>query len=506
MKRINMIKGLLLASLVGVLPVMAQSGESNSQKEKQLLPALIEQRDNLSVFAKLLQETGWADSLLQIEDEEYVPISVVPNNPSATLPGSAMVPPKKPIAYTVFAEVDSVFSAHGISDAATLTAYLQKQYATDELLSGLLYDNDYTNKQHAVNYFVSYHLLGQKLAPQQLVYHYNEIGFDRSEYIATGIAVPTVPVYDYYVTMGTPRRLLKVYESPESQGVRLNRMVTLMQDEYQEESVKQEGLLISKERMDSALNGNVYFLNDVLVYDYQTAFDLGSERLRMDMASLSPELMNLGYRRIMSDSASVVYLTPDFLENIKVLAGDLYYLSGFNNSWSDYQGDELLLGTKDGEFDILIALPPVSVSGVYQVRLGVSGNPSRSVVQYYMGEENAVSAMGLPVDERTTYQSYNTSAYKEYGLIDSSFVDMDLLLAQGGHMRAPAVFSGFRSNVRDDLNAGRRIVGAINMRPNKQYYLRIKSVIKSEMQHFLDYIELVPSVVYNHPTKPEDIW
>lgn len=502
MKRINTIKGLLLASLMGVLPVMAQSGGGSTQ-EIQLLPAVIGQRADMSVFAKLLQETGWIDSLLRIEDVDYVPVSALPDNRPSTIPNSAMVPPRKPIAYTVFAETDSVFSAHGISDAATLTAYLKEQYAADKMFAGLLYNEQYTNRQHAANYFVSYHLLGQKLNPQQLVYHYNEIGFDKNEYIRTGVAVPTVPVYDYYVTKGTPRRLLKVYESPESQGVRLNRMVTLKQDEYQEESVRQEGLSVSKERMGVASNGNVYFLKDLLVYDEQTVSGLASERLRMDMASLSPELMNLGYRRIMSDSASVVYLTPDFLENIKVLAGDLYYLSGFNSSWSDYQGDELLLATKDGDLDILIALPPVPASGMYQVRLGVSGNPDRSVVQYYLGEENAVKAMGLSVDERT---DYNSSGYKEYGLRDSSFVDMDLLLAQGGHMRAPAVFTDYRSNVRDNLDVGRRIVGTIFMDPSKQYYLRVKSVIKSEMQQFLDYIELVPSEVYDNPNKPEDIW
>lgn len=502
MKKIYRIKGLLLALFVSVLPAMAQNEGNGSQGENLLLPALIEQRADLSVFAKLLQETGWADSLLQIEDADYVPISVVPNNPSATLPHAAIVPPKKPIAYTVFAETDSVFSAHGISDAATLTAYLQQKYAGDEILAGLLYDNEYTNKLHVANYFVSYHLLGQKLRPQQLVYHYNEIGFDKDEYIRTGVAVPTVPVYDYYVTKG-PRRLLKVYESPESQGVRLNRMVTMKQDEYQEDVVNLEGLSVSKERMDSALNGNVYFLDDLLVYDDQTVSGLASERLRMDMTSLSPELMNLGYRRMMSDSASVVYMLPDFLDHIKVLAGDLYYLSGFNSPWSDYQGDELLLGSKDGELDILIALPPVPVSGTYQVRLGVSGNPARSVVQYYLGEENAVRAMGLPVDERTDYSS---TGYMEYGLRDSSFVDMDLLLAHGGHMRAPAAFSSYVANVRNNLEAGRRIIATTFMEPEKQYYLRIKSMINSKMQHFLDYIELVPSTVYNNPNKPEDIW
>lgn len=496
------IMAVLLTFLIGGLSGMARSEEDNAPKNDVLLPELIRQREELSIFSKLLQETGWADSLLRSVDESYVPVSEVPSKVSSvTFPVQGFAPPQKPIAYTVFAECDSVFAAYGISDAATLTAYLQEHYGGEYMYGDLLYDDQYTDERHVANRFVSYHLLPQKLWPEQLVYHYNENDFDLDDYLATGIAKPTVPIYDYYATMGTPQRLLKVYESKESQGVRLNRIVTFKQDVYEEDVVKKEGLLISKAQMDSALNGNVYFLNDLLVYDEWMSYaGLGQERLRFDLSSISPELMNLGYRRIMNSSARAVYLVPDFLSNIKSLAGNLYYLPGFRSNWSDYQGDELLLVSENDNLDVLIMLPPVPADGTYQLRLGLSGNPYRSVVQYYVGGESAIWPMGLPVDERT---QNNNEDYKKYGLGNPSFVDENLLIFHGGHMKAPGIFS---KRIPYKSSIGRRIIGEVAMNADQKYYLRIKSMIKSEMQLFLDYIELVPSAVYNNPSQPEDPW
>lgn len=484
------------------LPCFAQNEENDTQENNLLLPEQIAQQENLKIFAKLLQETGWDKALTKTEDEEYQPIQTPPPT-IPTFQEPITIPQNRPYAFTVFAESDSVFAVHGITDAATLTAYLKDNFAYDDAFRNLLYDDQYQDELHVANRFVSYHLLSQNLRPEQMVYHYNEVGFDLQDYLSTGIAKPTVPISDYYVTMGHPRRLLKVYESKESEGVRLNRGVTFDREVYQEKEVFQEGISISKERMQTAQNGNIYFLDDLLLYNDQTIYNSLSERLRFDITSISPELMNLGYRRIMDSSVKAVYFTPDFLTNIKVLSGNLFYLSGFNLGWQDYQGDEMLLNSPYGSMDVLITLPPVPLPGTYQVRLGVSGNPMRSFVQYYFGTEGNIQPKGLPIDERTNH-SYG---YVNFGWKDS-FVDTDLILSQSGHMKAPGSHESpiFRKSLRDIPSVGRRIIGMFFMEPNKTYYLRIKSVENTRGELFLDYIELVPRTVYDNPVIPEDIW
>lgn len=505
MKNLNIKIGCLFLSLIIVGPCLGQEKNEIPQENSLLLPEVMEQKTDLTVFTKLLQETGWDEALMQSKDEHYRPVQTPPSTSPLGNDEQGFIPQERPFAFTVFAESDLVFSSLGISDAATLTAYLQEHLADDMTFSNLLYDDQYTNENHVANRFVSYHLLSQKLSPNQLVYHYNELNFDLKDYIETGLAKPTVPVYDYYATMGIPQRLLKIYESKESGGVRINRFVSFDQQEYKEKEVISEGISLSKERMYAASNGNVYLLDDLLLYDDQTVYKgFARERLRIDIASISPELMNLGYRRLLSTSpARAFYLAPDYQDKIKVFAGDLYYLPGYNSGWSDYQGDELLLVSTNGALDILIELPPVALDGIYQLRLGLSGNTSRSIVQYYWGDEDIMSPVGLPIDERTSYNK----GYEAYGWNDSSFVDLDLILSQGGHMRVPDIFkSAFTSNIRDYSPLGRRIVGSFDMRADKKYYFRIKSVGTSNGQLFLDYLELVPATVFQNPEKAEDIW
>lgn len=482
----------------------SQDENEMPQEDSLLLMDLMKQKADLTVFTKLLQETGWSDSLIKSKDETYVPIQDPPTTSPLGFQEQGFVPQERPFAFTVFAENDSVFSSLGITDAASLTAYLQEHYAADDAFAGLLFDNQYTREDHAANRFVSYHLLSQRLSPKQLVYHYNEIDFDLWGSLNTGEVQPTTPVYDYYVTMGNSRRLLKIYESKDSEGVRINRFVTLNPDVYKEEEVLLEGLSVSKEHMYEALNGNVYLLKDMLLYDDQLVEKgYSQERLRFDMASISPELMNLGYRRLMTDIPDrVFYFEPDYLSKIKVLEGDLYYLTGFSTKWSDYQGDEYALVANGSQLDVVIELPPVAIAGLHQLRLALTA--SSTLVQYYVGDENAILPVGLPVDERTYYDW----DYQSYGRGIVSFVDEDLMISQGGHMRAPGVFeSSNSSNVMTYTRCGRRIIGNFYMEPEKKYYFRIKAVGGLEDVLFpLDYIELVPSTVYNNPNKPEDLW
>lgn len=508
----NMLKylGTGLFCLACTLPVMAQT-DSQPEENSLLLPVALEQQMDFKVFTKLLKETQWDKALTMSEDESFVPVYNPPRHP---IQGNAETPQSRPYAFTVFAEHDSVFASKGITDAATLTTYLQEHYADHSVFDGMLYNDEYTDERHAVNRFVAYHLLPQILRPNQLVIHYNELGFDVYSYIMNGKAELTIPVYEYYTTMGTDRRLLKLYESKTSGGVRLNRIVVHDPETYMEQEVKQEGIQVSGDHMQKASNGNIYFLNKLLVYDDAFALDgLAQERMRFDFTALSPELMNLGYRRLMRNSFQTLYLPPNYMDNIKVLSGDLFYNPGFYSGWNNYQGDEIVASdalSKGINSDVLIKLPPVPADGTYQLRLGLSGYPECGIIQYYWGPEDNIAPVGIPVDERVPYYtgSSNGGYGEDYGW-GTSFVDSDLISYHANLMKGPNSFYGMYGKnkpVREILSNGRRIIGNFDMRADETYYLRIKIPQEMSGEILLDYLELVPRSVYDNPSKAEDIW
>lgn len=474
-----------------------------------VLPELMEQQQNITVFTRLLQQTGWDKVLEQSCDDSYVPVADPPTDSPAK---PCIVPQTKEVAFTVFAESDEVFTANNITDAASLTEYLKEHYVFDDL--NLLYDEQYTDQRHVVNQFVSYHLLPQAVSPKQLVIHYNEKDFDLNGFLATGVPQITVPVFDYYETLGTPRRLLKIYESSASDGIRLNRFVRYQKDEFVEEVVIDEGISVSAENSLEAENGYIYLLDKMLVYDRSTVYNF-AERIRIDLASRSPELMNLGYRRPLDDTFSSVYCQPGFQDWIQVISGNLYYLSGFKSGWCDYQGDEFLLKAPAHGGEVIIKLPPVPFDGTYQVRLGVSGNLSRGTVQYYFSEEDTGwQPLGFPANDQINQIGFvglpdSHEGYASYGWHKNSFSDPDIMLKAGGMLKAPASYMnefGGRKPAREVFSAGRRILGSFYMDSDKSYYIRVQSVHPEPSEIFLDYLELVPSVVYAHPVTPEDIW
>lgn len=202
------------------------------------------------------------------------------------------------------------------------------------------------------------------------------------------------------------------------------------------------------------------------------------------------------------------------MENIKVLSGNLFYNPGFNRGWGDYQGDELVVisssSQKDGS-DVVIKLPPVPVDGTYQLRLGLYGDSNRGIVQYYFGSEDDMAPVGIPIDERVRIDwsgNTATSGYYAYGW-ENSFVASDLILYQGGLMKAPnsIQYTIFRGKpLREFIYFGRRNIGNFYMRAGDTYYFRIKMSPDTYGLIFLDYLELVPSSVYDNPSKAEDIW
>lgn len=493
---------------------------------------------NMTLFDRLLQKTGWADSVSayrytidKVYDELYLNSNLeseVPDEIAAAQgKGTAYVPEHRKYGFTIFAETDEALNK--ILKLSSPDELIQK--LSDHLyglwgnnqMEGVTFgtsDEDLRKPENAINQFVAYHILPVALPSNGLVYHYNEKDYNKENKRLT------IPVFEYYETMsmaGGPRRLLKIYQSRDSGGQRLNRKADLDRETYQEIGVKVPGILIGGKQglgaVISAVNGYVYPIDELLVYTNETAREVLKERIRFDCASLVPELINLGYRRPekkIKGSKVNIYFPREFkTKNIQRSQYTHFsYLSGLGASWSNYQGDEL---TFRGNYDVTVKLPPVPYAGRYEIRMAVSGNPMRGMCQVYFGAEGeTLTPVDIPVDLRMETQG----AADKIGLLglnvgweqetdDQEYNDrVNKTLRNKKWMKGPRYFMAESGSMAYNSSiVVRKILTEEYMKPNETYYIRFKSVLENASTDFyFDYMELVPSEIYNDTQILEDEW
>ena len=489
------------------------------------------QEKGILVYAKLIEACGLCDSLDLIRDEVYeqryqkgqIEESYFSNNAYATF----YTPEHRKFGYTLFAETDDFWENALGKDYKAVTASDVAAYILQNCYFTKNYNNneDYSNPENALYQFVTYHLLNRRLTPDRLVNHYNEKGYNpRTSKLS-------VAVCEYYTTMGD-RRLLRTFESAESQGVCLNRFPVLddsRQGTYHELSCDPDktGILVG-EPSANLINAIIYPINQLLAFDEVTAHNMGSIRLRMDVASIFPEMANNDIRlsELKNERHKNVYLPCDqyqypYLDDLTVNNRDTYicYWTGRDNGWQNMQGDEFCI---TGLSDFTLRLPPVPDKGTYELRLAQqTGGNSRGICQFYFGTDpDNLSPLGLPIDLR---QSGDNSLHSGNGNIPSNigyvadtkdeYSDQmtDNELHENGFMKGCNQYCaggpGASSMMRASNICLRRILGKMTMDPDQTYYLRIKSVLDYYNKTFyMDYIELCPESVYDNPEKPEDIW
>lgn len=467
------------------------------------------EKPTFSVFQQMMEATGWNKALMAYEDEEYAQmynegkIEDVVSSVNGERP--ITVPAHRYYGYTVFAERNAVYETllGKAADAITLrdlTTELAKYYEGKT-------DEDYASEDHVLNRFVSYHLLPVKLPYDRLVIHWNEKGYNRNNKILT------IPVMEYYETMGKGRRLMKMTESAISNGVRINRFMKMDNTYYEIPNSGAEGIAINKDDADndSYLNGYVYALNELLVYDNEVRSSLANERMRYDMASLFPELVNNNMRLKESTGNNGYWGIPNnypYLENLTIAQETNFaYLPGVSYAWYNYQGDEFNV---TGDFDVTIKLPAVPESGTYELRMGVQNNTQlRGIAQAYVGNDKEnLNACGLPIDFR---KGGNTTEDPIGWVADGSDEVInqlnDLRMREKGFMKGPEYYTIGGRQARDQQTVTRRVIGQFYFEAGKTYYMRLKSCLDDTTKElYLDYIELVPKSVYDNPNEPEDRW
>lgn len=515
-----------------------------------------QRQSGYSVMSRLLLACGLEDTLNAYRDETWEHLYLtgavkdLPNHTSVGQVGT--IPEHRYFGFTLFAETDRFWEETLGKSAEEITVsdvcdYLHESGLFDHV-PGTLYDEDYSNQMNMLNQFVTYHLLPQRIGREKLVIHYNELGYNYT----SASKRPTIPINDYYQTMGLPR-LLKTYESRESMGIYLNRFPVLRNGRGQFSPTRQNlndyhesgqfprlkgssttpdenlGIRVltnteSGTDASNVVNAVVYPIENLLVCTENVCNQMSTQRIRIDAGCMMPELMNNDVRapraNYTSGATSVRAIPTNYpyISNVEIREGTLFYfLSGYPSPYHNLQGDEFNI---IGRYDFTMQLPPVPRAGQYEVRFGVAtGSRVRSMAQVYFGTDpTRMPAAGIPLDLRVgglEKRMGNITIPSDVGweadTDDEEYNDrVTKTMRTQGFMKAPNSWTnniGSGTSVRTFHYMSRRILLNAFLEPHKNYYIRFKSVLDQEAKEFyMDYFEYVAKEVYDNPEELEDIW
>ena len=482
------------------------------------------------VMARLIQACGLLDTLSKQRDEVYEHLyqtgmieEKTPANGLATMTGGySYAPEHRKYGFTVFAESDAFWQkAIGKPAEKIMPEDVQAWVKAGGYYPEAIESTDFQNPSNLLYQWTTYHVLPFKLSPDRLVFHYNEKGYD----YAKGAGKLSIPVMEYYVTMGK-RRLLKIYESLESNGVYLNRFPTLDNSRHgtghetgcDEEKVGARVMREDENQIErTAINGYLYEIDAPIAYDEKTRNNLARTRIRMDCMSFFPEVMNNDIRRVpLTDAPHQWVHFPDdteykYIGNLSINEGSTFvYYNAYGLKFGSLCGDEVKCV---GRWELVFTLPPVPKRGTYEVRYRILTNSDRGVAQFYFGDKmNGMPAAGIPVNLTLGGADPITGWTADTGTDDDADAEGDKQMRNCGFMKGEESIlilkqPGTTARANVNRNIVRRIVTRQTLDPDKTYYLKIKSVLDTETAEFyMDHIEYCPKEIFDNPEVPEDIW
>ena len=486
------------------------------------------------VAAKMMLATGLTDTLTKVKDEVYEDMKLNEDPRLANIgdfkgnKNSGDLPEHRYYGYTLFAETDDFWRATlGKEPKDISVADIQAWVVSQGFYPDAKDDTNYKDEDNALNQFFTYHILPERLPANKLVIHYNEKGYTYKDKNRPF----TVPIYEIWTTMGK-RRLMKIYQAGPRyclDGVGrlyINRFPVLnngRRDDYSEKSItpETEGIVIDTENAIDLINAYIYPIDKPLVYDLNVRTNLQKQRIRFDLTTITPEFANNDLRGTTLNLYTGMPIDDNYkyMENIDLLKGtQFYYLSGYDNYWFNWQGDEFNVR---GTLEMIFKLPPVPMPGTYEVRFAVQSNSNlRGMCQVYFGKDKGnLPAMGLPLDIRQagTYRALasgnvpSTLVGWEQDIDDDDYnAEVDKKMRNNGFMKGPALYecgAGSGQVARTKEQKLRRILVREYLYPENTYYLKFKSVLDAmDKEFYMDYFEICSKEVYDNPMTPEDIW
>lgn len=503
---------------------------------------LDEKRDGYLMFAKALQACGFMDTLSAVRDEAYEALyqaegenldmkdyqSKGGSDMSATAGDpDAHAPEHRKYGFTLFCETDEFWRSQGIDPTENdAVEKLQNWIASNNMYisdGGYVVNTNYRSPKNMLYQWVAYHVLPMRIPANKLVHHCNELGYSYSS-----PSKYTIPVMEWYPVFGGDR-LIKIYESPESQGIYLNtfpqRNNGITEDGHESYCAPEKrGVLIQTQSemavVSDIVNACIYPIDKPLAYTDVVRSDLGKERIRFDLFALFPEAITNGIRRADSPLGKwqhvfvSLYNRYNYFDNMKVMNEETHFIhyNGYKTAWANYSGDE---DKAFGQFDIMFRLPPVPKRNTYEFRYKLLATAARGIVQVYFGSNpNNLPVAGIPINmTKNVYDFFGEGAswgdLQDSGKEEDEIIDIDHKLRNHGLMKATRHETEMNSTTaRAKSNCSRHIIVRQTLDPSETYYVRFKSVQPdlSRPELYLDYFEYCPKEIYDSPERPEDIW
>lgn len=495
---------------------------------------LDEQRDGYLTMFRAIQACGLLDTLSAVRDEVYE--ELYQQGKIDDLHGmmqvgfaegeTASAPKHRLYGFTIFAETDDFWRSVGIDPTSPdLLKNLMKwildnhQYSDEDVFTT---DANYTSEKNLLYQWVTYHILPMKIPADKLVFHINELGFNLNNPKSYGI-----PVYEYYTSFGK-RRLFKLYESKESNGIYINRFPVHdngRKGTNHEISCDPDkvGCKIEAESplalLTDMVNCNIYPIDAPLSYNDNVRDNLKKERIRFDGMSLFPEAINndIRLKKATAEQYKHVYIPntvraynyfPNMQQNADM---EFVYYNAWNDDWCNLQRDEM---KAVGRYEVMFTLPPVPRRGTYEVRYKVLANGNRGIAQIYFGSDpDNLPVAGIPIDLTMGFNSdrgIRQTGWEDDQKDDDDYnSEIDKRLRNNGYMKGPQSINsdnGTERGINDRENI-RHIFIRQTLDPDKTYYIKLKSVLESNKKEFyMDFIEYCAKEIYDNPVTPEDIW
>ena len=420
----------------------------------------LEPLTDYSIFYEALTKTGLIDSLYLTDNPNYkYPGKLIDEKGSGS--GTLMETPAFcKYGYTIFMESNQVFADAEIYNIADLVKYAEDVYyklfplttGTDETIR---IQEDFTDRNNALNRFVSYHIMTRML--------------DKNEFIKLdwdGYFSPNTIIREY-MEMMMPNSLVEVQT-----GNIINKSMYPTDDEKEIKII------------DNIVDvGNAYFLeiNNILTYK-NVESNVLNKRIRMDVSSLFDEMAT---NKLRGDFTGYI-VPPNFFKDLVYSEGTQCQYIGQSN-WGNMQGDEFLFAKK---YDFTVKTPPLP-AGRWEFRIAYTANSKRGVAQMFLDGQPC----GIPLDMRILANNPKIGWVEDSSTSDNG-IENDKMMRNRGYMKGPSTVL-MKSNsqpLRQNSQSLRRIVVTKDLSTAAPHYLRIKSVqddTKSEF-HF-DFMEFVPS-------------
>ena len=129
--------------------------------------------------------------------------------------------------------------------------------------------------------------------------------------------------------------------------------------------------------LNDIVNCCIYPINAPLALTDATRNNLGSQRLRFDGMSLFPEAMNNEIRLKKATDERYVHVhipntvtSYNYFRDMQMNEDTkfVYYNTGWTENWPNLNTDEM---KAVGRFEIMLTMPPVARSGIYELRYEV---------------------------------------------------------------------------------------------------------------------------------------